>query len=486
MSEPGDWFRVRDLFERAMERDPAELDAWLAREASGDYRLIEEVRSLLAHHTRAGSFLSAPVGEQVVGLLAETPPLQEGQQIGPYTVEREVGRGGMGRVYLAHDTRLNRTVALKALSPELTADPAHRNRLRREARAAAALAHPGICTIYALEEFGNDVFIATEFLEGRTLREEIGSGRRPDDQALLAAAHELAAALGHAHSRGVTHRDLKPENVMRGADGRLKILDFGLALLESPAKGVETRVTAPGVLLGTPAYMAPEQITTGASDPRVDVFAYGVLLYEYACGEHPFAAASPLATLARIVESEPSPLAVKRSGLPAVVSDVIDRCLRKAPEARSTASEILELLDRDARPVGSGPLLRWWRSHQLIIIALYFVGCFGAWQVKEWMPGSATILFIIASIAASIAGVFRGHLLFTERLNRDGFAREETRATPVILGVDLLFATTVILDGLLIAAAEQVAGVLMIALGLGVALARLLVEPATTRAAFRR
>ena len=142
----------------------------------------------------------------------------------------------MGRVYLAHDTRLGRTVALKALAPHLMRDPAQRERLRREARAAASLTHPGICTVYALEEIDGDLFIATEFVDGHTLREEIQSERRPSRDEILRTARDLASALASAHARGIVHRDLKPENVMRTRDGRLKILDFGLArILEDGA-----------------------------------------------------------------------------------------------------------------------------------------------------------------------------------------------------------------------------------------------------------
>lgn len=484
------WLRVRDLFERAVDEDPAGLDAWLEREAGSDRPLADEVRSLLSHHSRAGSFLVEPAGDRLAALLAEDRVLAPGQVLGPYTVVREVGRGGMGRVYLARDGRLGRTVALKALTPGLTADPAHRRRLRREARAAAALTHPGICTIYALEEFGDDLFIVTEFVDGRTLREEIESGPRPDAATLLATARELASALAHAHSRGVTHRDLKPENIMRGSDGHLKILDFGLALLDASFEhaggGPEARVTEPGAIAGTPAYMAPEQISSGAGDPRADVFACGVVLYEYACGTHPFAAATPLATIARILESEAEPLAGRRPGLPRVLVDVIARCLRKSPGERfATAAGVAAALDGDQTAARPRPMTRWWRAHQLIAIGLYFTACLAAWQIKEWQPGPATIAFVVAGIAATVAGVVRGHLLFTERLNRAGLVAERGRAWPVTLAADVVLAAALGVSGLLISPVQPLTAVLTIALGVGVALARLMVEPATTAAAFK-
>jgi serine/threonine protein kinase len=154
------WRRMRELFERALEEEPPDLPAWLHREAGDDAEVREEAASLLRHHAAAGSFLVQPVTESVPHLLGDGPALAPGQHVGPYTIVREIGRGGMGRVYLATDARLGRTVALKALPPRLTKDADGRERLRGEARAAAALTHPGICTIYALEELDGDLFIA--------------------------------------------------------------------------------------------------------------------------------------------------------------------------------------------------------------------------------------------------------------------------------------------------------------------------------------
>jgi serine/threonine protein kinase len=230
------WQRVRTLFERALDEQPPEIGAWLAREAADDPAVLAEVASLLDHHSRAGSFLADPAAARMPHLLAPEKALTSGQQVGPYTVVREIGRGGMGRVYLATDARLGRTVALKALPPDVTDSPAQRERLRREARAAAALTHPGICTVYALEELEGELFIATEYVDGRTLREEIAGERRATPGELLTTARELAEALASAHHKGITHRDLKPENVMRNASGHVKILDFGLARMED---GVE-------------------------------------------------------------------------------------------------------------------------------------------------------------------------------------------------------------------------------------------------------
>ena len=170
--------RARDLFEAALEREPADLVPWLERSAADDPVVLAEVQSLLDHHSRAGAFLSQPLAEAAPHLLEEERTLEPGLVLGTYTVVREIGRGGMGCVYLASDSRLGRTVALKMLAPHLTREPQHRDRLRREARAAAALTHPGICTVHALEEFDGELFIVTEFVDGHTLRDEI-AGRLP-------------------------------------------------------------------------------------------------------------------------------------------------------------------------------------------------------------------------------------------------------------------------------------------------------------------
>src|SRR5713226_4269032 len=176
---PQQWQRVRDLFEQAIDQNPPDLPEWLARQAGDAPEVAAEAASLLEHHSRAGSFLAEPVADRVSYLLEDDPRFDPGALIGSYTIVRELGHGGMGRVYLAADARLGRTVALKALAPSLTRDPVQRERLRHEARAAAALTHPGICTIYAFEELNDDVFIAEEFVDGHSLRDEIVGGERP-------------------------------------------------------------------------------------------------------------------------------------------------------------------------------------------------------------------------------------------------------------------------------------------------------------------
>ncbi len=480
--------RVRDLFEAAFDRDPEERHDWISREAADDPMVRDEVQSLLAHNSRAGEFLSQPIAERVPDLLADDEPLTAGAKVGAYTIVRELGRGGMGRVYLASDERLGRTVALKALAPQLVRDPAQRERLRREARAAARLTHPGICTVYALEEMDGELYIATEFVNGHTLGEEIRSGRTPANRDVLRTGRELAEALASAHAKNIVHRDLKPDNVMRTADGRLKILDFGLARIDSPDRlSPATFATQPGLLIGTPAYMSPEQINGQHVDARADVFAFGVMLYEYACGVHPFLGSTTLATVARVLESDARPIASRCPDISSGLADVISRCLRKAPAERyGTAAEIAAALAAigEGAPVQPGATT-WWRTHQIVVTVLYIAAAVLAWQIKEWMETPVTVsIFLALGACATIGGVLRGHLAFTDWLNRAYLVAERKRTAHATRLLDLTTSVLLLADAALIAQQKALPAVFSLSLALGIALAALLLEPATNRAAF--
>jgi hypothetical protein len=352
---------------------------------------------------------------------------------------------------------------LKALPPEVTRDAHHRERLRREARAAAVLTHPGICTVYALEEIDGQLYIASEYVDGHTLRDEIDNGQRPGPDTLLRTARELAAALASAHRRGIVHRDLKPENIMRTSDGRLKILDFGLA--QGLGGGDQQRVTRTGFLVGTPAYMAPEQFHNQVADARTDVFAYGVVMYEYACGTHPVRAKTPLTA-------------------PRPAGDVIARCMQESPAERfASAAEILAALDRGG--ASETPHATWWRIHHFAIAALYVAAGILSWRIKEWVETPITVsLFLALGTAATVGGVLRGHLVFTERMNRSLLAHERRRTARATLMVDLLIGVILFVDGVVIGGVKALPAVIALSLALGIVLAALVLEPATTRAAF--
>ncbi len=284
------WRDVNALFHAALELEGDAREALLQRTAETDRALSDEVRSLLARHKPAEDFLDKPAWAVASDLILEPDgPDQSlaGKQIGSYRIIEQVGRGGMGVVYAAHDERLGRTVALKALPPEYTSDRRYRERLAREARAAASFTHESIATIYALEEIDGELFIVSEFVEGETLRDELARGPTPADR-LMSTLIEIASGLSAAHARNIIHRDLKPENVLRRTDGHIKILDFGLARVDDPQVPTVTRLTEPGTTPGTPGYMAPEQLNGGELDARTDLFAFGVVAWELATGEHPF------------------------------------------------------------------------------------------------------------------------------------------------------------------------------------------------------
>lgn len=273
---------------------------------------------------------------------------------GRYEIERELGRGGMGVVYLARDTRLPRRVALKMLPREITHDAELRRRLAQEARAASTLNHPGVATVYDFEEHGEESFIVFEYVEGASLRERI-SRRRLTTEEILDIGIELADALAAAHECGIIHRDLKPENILltAGAEGasRVKILDFGLAKLRRPltaagagASAAETASlsTAAGLLVGTVNYMAPEQLEGEAVDARTDVYALGLVLYETATGVNPFVGKTHTSTIANVLKQEAPPVAERNPVAPAELDRIVRKCLRKWREERyQSARELL-------------------------------------------------------------------------------------------------------------------------------------------------
>jgi tRNA A-37 threonylcarbamoyl transferase component Bud32 len=491
---PRRWQRLRDIFEHALDKNPTDAVAWVNAEAADDTELRQEILALLDSHERGAAFLSEPAGfplDDVFGandVEAEQADvlLTSGQQVGPYVIVREAGQGGMARVYVATDTRLNRTVALKSVHARLLQNPAQRERLQREARSAAALVHPGICTVYALEEIGGQLYMAVEYVEGRTLRQEMRTVTRPLPETIVDTMKQLADALACAHDAGIAHGDLKPENVMRTLDGRLKILDFGLARVQPDvATPRSPTLTQEGMLIGTPGYMAPEQLTGHSRDPQTDVFALGVLMYEFATGVHPFAAATSLAIAARVLSETPPGLTTLRPDLSQRFAAVVDRCLLKLREGRfSTAAEVRRVLQSRAQAGKRTAVAAWWRIHQIAVLALYFGASLGAWKMKEEWTGVTTPLFLIIGIVATVAGVFRAHLLFTERVNAPGFEAERRRAQPITMASDIVLALALIGDGASVAAGSPVIALLSIALGIGIALVRLVIEPATTAAAF--
>lgn len=312
-----------------------------------------------------------------------------GNQLGHYRIERLLGSGGMGEVYVADDTKLGRRVALKVLSAELAGDPDRRQRFEREARAAAALNHPNIVTIHSVEEADGIPFLTLELIEGQTLADVIPPGGLPLDR-VLSLAIPLADAVGAAHERGITHRDLKPANVMVTADGRVKVLDFGLAKVKEAARAAAeaamptAALTGEGRIVGTVMYMAPEQAEGKPVDQRSDVFSLGIILYEMATGRRPFAGDTQMAILSAIMKDNPQPISEVRPGLPRELSKIVSRCLAKDLEDRYQSAKDLrndlralknELTSGEIVPItGSGviqapasPVRPGWRTPPVLI-----------------------------------------------------------------------------------------------------------------------
>jgi len=306
---------------------------------------------------------------------------------------------------------------------------------------------------------------------------------------VLRTARELAAALDAAHLHRITHRDLKPENIIRASNGTLKILDFGLALVDETAAAAlgTPRVTTPGTLVGTPAYMAPEQLNGLGTDARTDLFAFGLVLYEYATGVHPFAAPTPLAMTARTLEAEPRPLSAVRPDLPAPFIAAVERCLRKRPTERfASASELLTALHATEEPRDVVPgVVGWWRTHMVSLFLLYAAAIVAGWFVKEWERSWADAVFVLLATLGTAGGMLRGHLLFAERTHdRARFLRELQRSHLPLATIDLVMAAGLLGLGVWAARTRSVAGALIIGLGVGIALGRLVLERSTTEAAF--
>ena len=489
--------RIKELFQAALDQEPANREAFLDQACEGDEVLFQEVVSLLTEHEKDDDFLEIP------SLESEPRTLEAGDLIGVYRIERELGRGGMGVVYLAEDTRLHRRVALKALAPQMVADPKQKERLRSEARIAASLSHPAIATVYALEEFEGNLYIATEYVEGENLRSQLEQGPL-SPPALLDLAVEMVQGLVVAHAAGIIHRDLKPENIMRNKKGQLKILDFGVAI--APETDLrEEPLTEPGTVLGTPSYMAPEQLKGETVDFRCDIFTFGILFYELASGSNPFRGETPISTIAKILESEPVPLSQLTPSPPAL-DRIVKRCLPKDREQRYPSTPtLLEDLERARTEMGSDlsedetaaqraqdrpssqPTLHslWWVIHQVLVLALYGSMVFTLWKVQGWTPQDWTLLVFFGVFGcAAVNGTLRTHLLFTARFNPNFIVSELSRAAPWLRRIDGLFAALLLLGAFAVAFDHQLLAAFLAGIAMGYVVVFLIVEPATTRARF--
>jgi TolB-like protein/tetratricopeptide (TPR) repeat protein len=339
---PERWQEVKKVLAGALERAPGERHAYLDQ-ACAEPSLRREVESLIAAHEQTqSSFLAQPA--------TPAKELVIGSRLGPYEILARIGAGGMGDVYRASDTKLGRSVAIKVLPPGFVDDPGRLARFQREARMLASLNHPNIVTIHTFEEVGGVHFLTMELVEGRPLNQHIPKGGLPVDR-ILDFATAISEALGAAHEKGIVHRDLKPANVMVTDEGRVKVLDFGLAKEIREANSSDATLTSDeytrmGVIVGTPAYMSPEQVEGRMVDHRTDIFSMGTLLYEMATGQKPFQGKSAAELASAILRDTPRPVREVRAELPERLEGVIQRCLEKSAADRFPSARDLRTVVR--------------------------------------------------------------------------------------------------------------------------------------------
>jgi len=396
---PERWEQVKRVLESVMERTQRERASFLDQACGGDQALRQEVDSLLAAGDEGRSnFLQSP----------PTMHLGRGTRVGDYEIQSLLGAGGMGEVYRARDLRLRRDVAVKVLPTVVSSDPERLRRFEQEATAAAALNHPNILAVHQLGTYAGTSYLVSELLEGETLREQIRRSRVAPRRVIdygVQIAHGLAAA----HEKGIVHRDLKPENLFVTKDGRIKILDFGLAKVTLAQPGSEHSAptigseTEPGIVMGTVGYMAPEQVRGQAADFRADIFAFGAILYEMLTGKRAFQKPTSPETMSAILNEDPPEISQAAPGLSPSLQRIVSRCLEKKPEQRfQSASDLAFALEALSEYGSAGTLsntrLENRRSRQVIatvvgtaLIFALLLG-FGRGKLREWLrPGTPRI-----------------------------------------------------------------------------------------------
>jgi serine/threonine protein kinase/Tol biopolymer transport system component len=349
---PERWQQIRDVLEQALSLAADQRHALLDRACASDSDLRKEVETLLASSDDVrSSFL-----ESLPPRVALTP----GARLGEYQIKSMLGAGGMGEVYCARDSRLGRDVAIKVLPALLSTDADRLRRFEQEARAAAALNHPNILAVHQMGTFEGSPYLVSELLEGETLREQLKRGRITVRKAIDYGV-QIARGLSAAHEKGIVHRDLKPENLFVTKDGRVKILDFGLAKLVQPGAGSEHSVptaggeTQPGAVMGTVGYMSPEQVRGLNVDHRTDIFSFGTTLYEMLTGQRAFHKPTLADTMSAILNEDPPPISQVTANIPPALQRVVHRCLEKTPEQRfQSASDLAFAMDALSEGWGSG------------------------------------------------------------------------------------------------------------------------------------
>jgi eukaryotic-like serine/threonine-protein kinase len=390
---PERWREVERIYLDALRQDPASRSTFVDSACAGDAALRQDVMSLLAAHRPGDRFFeSGALAVAARDLADDMPAFARGHRLGAYELLTPIGAGGMGEVWKAKDPALHRDVAIKILPPAFAHDPERLRRFEQEARAAAMLAHPNILAVYAIGEERGAPYLVSELLDGSTLRERLRDGALPEGKAIEYAI-EIARGLGAAHDKSLVHRDLKPENIFITRDGRVKILDFGLAKLVQ-SESAELTNTATGIAVGTPGYMAPEQVRAQPTDHRGDIFAFGAVLYEMLEGRRPFAGESNIETMHAILTQEPPPL----TRASPILDQIVRHCLEKEPGERFQSARDLGFQLRLARhpstqaAVGMGPASpRWRHAAAAAIVLVVGIAALALLVSRPWPDASSAM-----------------------------------------------------------------------------------------------
>jgi serine/threonine protein kinase len=480
---PQRWSQIKAVFHGALDRPAEARAAWLLEECGDDTALRAEAERLLRSHDTLGAFLDAPLEMAPEDLVLAAPPGADadavwsaGHRVREFEIVRPLGRGGMGVVYLATDRDLHRYVALKSLPAAMANSPELRERLKREAIAAASISDPAVATVYAFVDVEGHPLLASEYVDGRTLRALIEDGPI-DVPSVRRIATSIARGLRAAHEKGVIHRDLKPENIMVAADGSAKIVDFGIAWLEGPNGTRHTKLTQAGAMIGTPAYMAPELLVGGGiPDARGDIYSFGVILTEMLTGRHPLTRGT----------HTPSDAALQR---------IADRARDLDRDRRfPNASELVLALENPITDPGPAPVdpnaaarvrsaRYWWDFHQGAAAVSYAAMLIPAWFARGQIGGiEGRSFFIATAVAALVASMLRLHLWFMSRQHATELAWARRRSAPWIRTADVMLVVSLVIGAGLVAAQSSIDVVLLV-LAVGIAVAFAFIEPSTARAA---